>query len=192
MIESVPEGAVQVTTRGEWREWLEKHHARSDGVWLITFKKHTGKSKIDYDAAVEEALCFGWVDSKGRTLDDLRSMLYFAPRRPGSGWSKSNKDRIARLLAANRMAPPGLAKVQAAQKDGSWTRLDSVEALEVPADLARALGAYPDATRNFSAFPRSARRRILEWITLAKKPDTRAKRIAETARLAQDDVRANQ
>lgn len=191
-MDSIPEGAVQLSTRDHWRAWLEKHHARREGVWLITFKKHTGRSGIDYEAAVEEALCFGWVDSKGRKLDDDRSMLYFSPRKPGSAWSRSNKDRAARLLAADRIAPAGLAKIDAAKKDGSWTRLDSVEALEVPADLATALRAYPDAMRHFSAFPRSAKRRILEWIALAKKPETRAKRIAETARLAQNNVRANQ
>jgi uncharacterized protein YdeI (YjbR/CyaY-like superfamily) len=115
-----------------------------------------------------------------------------SPRKPGTGWARTNKERIERLMADGRMAPPGLAKIEAARRDGSWTLLDSVEALEVPADLEQALASYPHAARHFHAFPPSARKRILQWIVLAKKPETRAARVAEAARLANENVRANQ
>ena len=119
-------------------------------------------------------------------------MLWFAPRKPATGWSRSNKERVARLIAAGRMMPAGLAKVEAAQADGSWGKLDAVEALEIPADLAAALAAVPNAAANFEAFPRSVKRGILEWIVQARTAPTRARRIEETARLAGENARANQ
>jgi uncharacterized protein YdeI (YjbR/CyaY-like superfamily) len=179
-------------TRAEWRAWLVAHHARDEGVWLITYKKATGKPRVEYDEAVEEALCFGWVDSKPNKLDDERSMLWFAPRKGGTGWSKPNKERVERIIAAGLMTPAGLAKVNAAIQDGTWTMLDAVEALEIPADLSKALTSYKTATENFDAFPRSVKRGILEWILQAKKAETRAKRVEETARLAAENIRANQ
>ena len=132
---SLPPNAIHIKTRAAWRTWLTRNHERGSSVWLVTYKKATGKPRIDYDEAVEEALCFGWVDSKPASLDDERSMLYFAPRKSGTGWSALNKQRISRLTKAGLMMPAGLAKVAAAKKDGSWTKLDAVEALEIPADL---------------------------------------------------------
>ncbi|MFO0888425.1 MAG: YdeI/OmpD-associated family protein [Isosphaeraceae bacterium] len=168
------------------------HHSRAAGVWFVSFKKATGKPRVEYDDSVEEALCFGWVDSKVNALDHERSMLWFAPRRPRTGWSRSNKERVARLTAEGRMTPAGLAKVEAARRDGSWSRLDDVEDLRLPPDLEVALGKQPHARRHFEAFPRSVRRGILEWIVQAKRPETRARRVAETARLAALNQRANQ
>jgi uncharacterized protein YdeI (YjbR/CyaY-like superfamily) len=188
----LPPDAVLVRTRAEWRRWLQRHHARPQGVWLVTFRAGSGEPAPGYDAAVEEALCFGWVDSRPRELDERRTMLWFAPRQPGSAWARPNKQRVERLIAEGRMAPAGLAKVQAAQADGSWTRLDAVEDGIVPDDLAAALAAWPDARRHWDAFPRSARRGILEWIVQARTAPTRQRRVQETARLAQDNVRANQ
>lgn len=187
-----PDNSVHPLGRGEWREWLERNHARGEGVWLVTYRKATGKPRVEYDEAVEEALCFGWVDSRPGKLDDERSMLWFAPRKPGSGWSRPNKERVERLLAAGLMAPAGLARVEAAKRDGSWTALDAVENLEVPPDLEAALAALPEARRHWDAFPRSAKRGILEWIASARKPETRAKRVEETAQLAAENRRANQ
>lgn len=183
---------VQPLTRAAWRAWLEAHHARDSGIWLVYFKKASGQPRVPYADAVEEALCFGWVDSTQRKLDDDRSMLYFAPRKKGSGWSKVNKARIERLMADGRMAPAGLAKIEAAKADGSWELLDAVEALKIPDDLARAFDAYPGSRQHFEAFPPSAKRALLGWIVLAKRPETRAKRVDETARLAADNIRANQ
>ena len=189
---ALPDDAVHPVTPEAWRAWLQEHHERATGVWLVSFKQATGRPRVTYEAAVEEALCFGWVDSKPRKLDDERTMLYFAPRRPGSGWSRPNKERIARLEAAGRMAPAGAAKVAAARRDGSWEMLDAVEALEVPDDLVAALAGVADAARQFAAFPRSAKRGILEWIAQAKTEATRRRRVEETARLAGQGVRANQ
>lgn len=187
-----PSNSIHPLTRAEWRAWLEQNWTRTEGVWLISYKKDTGRPRFDYDEAVEEALCFGWIDSKPNKLDAERSLLWFAPRKPGTGWSKPNKDRVKKLIAAGLMTPAGLAKIEAAKQDGSWNALDAVEALEIPSDLAEALASYVSAAANFDAFPRSVKRGILEWIVSAKKPETRAQRVAETARLAQDNIRANQ
>jgi len=187
-----PDNAVHPLSRAEWRAWLEQNHTRAEGVWLISYKKATGKPRVEYDEAVEEALCFGWIDSKGNKLDEERSLLWFAPRKTKTGWSKPNKERVERLLAAGLMASAGLAKIEAAKQDGSWNALDAVEALEIPPDLAEALARYSLAQQHFEAFPRSVKRGILEWISNAKRAETRAKRIEETARLAEDNIRANQ
>lgn len=183
---------VQVESRGEWRAWLTQNYTRRDGIWLVTFKKHCGDRYVSYDDIVEEALCFGWIDSLGRKLDEERTMLWISPRKPGSNWSKLNKDRVEKLIAAGLMTPAGLEKIEAAQQDGTWTALDEVEAQVIPADLESALARYNLARQNFEAFPRSVKRGILEWIGNAKQPQTRAKRIEETARLAEDNIRANQ
>ena len=189
---NLPTNSLQPATLADWRAWLADNHARPEGVWLITYRPATGKTPFSYEQAVEEALCFGWIDGQARRLDDERTMLWFAPRRPGSGWARTNKARIERLIADGRMTPAGLAKIEAAQADGSWTLLDSVERLEVPDDLAAEFDKYPDARAHFDAFPPSARRMALAWIATAKRPETRAKRVAETARLAQENVRVNQ
>jgi uncharacterized protein YdeI (YjbR/CyaY-like superfamily) len=183
----VQPGSVQ-----EWRDWLTQHHARPTGVWLVTWRVGSGGPRISYDESVEQALCFGWVDSKGRRLDAERTMLWFAPRKARSGWSRPNKQRVERLLAAGLMAPAGLAVVDVAKANGSWTLLDAVEDLAVPDDLAAALDAAPLARAHWDAFPRSVRRGILEWIVHARRPETRAKRVAETADRASRNERANQ
>jgi uncharacterized protein YdeI (YjbR/CyaY-like superfamily) len=187
-----PENSVHPQTRAEWRAWLEQNQARTEGIWLIAYKKATGKPRVEYDESVEEALCFGWIDSKGNKLDEERSMQWFSPRKAGSNWSASNKERVERLIGAGMMTPAGLAKIEAAKADGSWNALDAVEALEIPPDLEAALRSYSAAGQNFDAFPKSVKRAILVWIANAKKPETRAKRVEETARLAQDNIRANQ
>ena len=189
---TAPFNAIHPLTRAEWRAWLEDNHGRAEGVWLISYKKTTGKPRIEYDEAVEEALCYGWIDSKPNKLDAERSLLRFVPRKSGTGWSKPNKERVAKLLAAGLMAPAGLAKIAAAQADGSWYALDAVEALEIPSDLDQASAGNPTARRYFDAFPRSVKRGILEWIATAKRPETRARRVEETVTLAAKNVRANQ
>src|SRR6185503_21185233 len=189
---NLPPNSVHPKSRAEWRKWLEKNHTRNEGVWLISYKKATGKPRVDYDESVEEALCFGWLDSKGNKVDDERSMLWFAPRKAGTGWSKLNKERVARLSKAKRLAPAGLAKINAAKKDGSWNALDAVEALEIPSDLEEAFSKSETARGYFEAFPRSVKRAILEWISSAKKSETRAKRIEETVTKAEQNIRANQ
>lgn len=191
-ITNAPENSVQCETREEWRVWLAKNHERDEGVWLVTFKKASHRPSVEYDASVEEALCFGWVDSRTRALDEDRSMLWFAPRRKGSRWSRSNKDRVARLTKARLMMPPGIAKVEAAKRDGTWNALDAIERLEIPPDLADSFADYQGSSRNFEAFPRWVKRATLEWISTAKRPATRKRRVIETARLAQNNERPKQ
>ena len=183
---------VSVRSRAEWRRWLELNHQRTSSIWLVTFKKNSGQPYLSYGEIVEEALCFGWVDSRPAKLDDQRSMLLISPRRRGSGWSRVNKERIERLRAAGLMRPPGLAKIEAAQADGSWTALDEVEQMVIPPDLAAALAAEPRAQDFFFRFSGSAQRGILQWIASAKRAATRQQRIAETVRLAALNIKANQ
>jgi uncharacterized protein YdeI (YjbR/CyaY-like superfamily) len=180
---------VEIASRGALRAWLAAHHTRATGVWLVTYKRADPDRYVAYDAIVEDCLAYGWVDSLPRAKDDLRSMLWIAPRKPGSNWSKANKDRIARLEAAGLMADAGRRAVARAKEDGTWTALDAVEALEVPPDLAAALDALPPARANWEAFPRSVRRGVLEQILNAKRPETRTGRIAEVARLAAENTR---
>ncbi|MEL6381998.1 MAG: YdeI/OmpD-associated family protein [Cyanobacteria bacterium J06626_18] len=187
-----PPNSFHALTAEDWRAWLADNHQTAENIWLITYKKATGQPTFSYDTAVEEALCFGWIDSLPRKLDDARKMLYFAPRKSGSGWSRPNKERVERMIAAGKMTLAGLAKVQAAKADGSWERLDAIENLVLPEDLAAALVAQSPAVQHWEAFPRSVKRGILEWIASAKRSTTRLKRIQETAELAQRNERANQ
>lgn len=186
---------VEVSSRARWRAWLEANHATSAGVWAVTVKKAALADGDEYVSPIdlnEECLCFGWIDSRPGKVDDRRTALLCTPRKPGSGWSKVNKDRLVPLLEQGLVAPAGLAAIAAAKADGSWSRLDEIDALLVPDDLAAGLAAHPPAAGHFAAFPPSTRRGILEWIASAKTETTRAKRIDETARLAQRNERANQ
>lgn len=182
---------VEVSGPAEWREWLSKHHLQPESVWVVTWKKGRGPH-VPYGDIRDEALCFGWIDSRPAKLDENRSMLLLSPRRPGSGWSRINKERVMVLEAEGRMAPPGWAKIEAAKNDGTWTALDEAHALTTPDDLAQALAEHPPAAERFASFPLSTQRAILEWITLAKRPETRAKRVEEIATLAARGERANQ
>ena len=186
---------VAVPTRQAWRNWLAAEHERAAGVWAVTVKKSALAPGEDYVSARdlnEECLCVGWIDSKPGKVDQRRTALLCTPRRPGSGWSKVNKDRIERLLADGLVLPAGAATIEAAKAHGSWSMLDEIDALTIPDDLAAALAAIESARRHFDAFAPSARRGILEWIAQAKTEATRTKRIEETARLAGDNRRANQ
>ena len=182
---------VAARDRAEWRAWLEANHASAPGVWLVYGKKDGGLPSVTYAEAVEEALCFGWVDSRPNVVDERRYKQLFSPRKPRSPWSKINKRRVERLIAEGRMAPAGLAVVEAARADGSWHAYDAVEELTMPDDLAAALAADERARGHFAAFPPSSKKNILWWIGSAKRPETRARRIAETVRLAHEDRRAN-
>ncbi len=181
-----------VPDRAAWRAWLERHHARASGVWLVSFKKATGKPRMEYEEAVEEALCFGWIDSVVRALDDERGMQLFSPRKPRSPWSRSNRLRVERLIAAGLMRPAGLEKIEQARSDGSWDVYAAAESLEDPPDLRRAFAAGPAvAKRNWDAFSPSSRRAILWWVHSAKRPETRAQRIATVVSEAAENRRAN-
>jgi len=174
-----------------WREWLAANHDKQDHLWLIIYKKESGVPSVYYSDAVDEALCFGWVDSKPNFRDEESYYQFFAPRNPKSNWSKVNKEKVARLIKEKRMAAPGLAIIEEAKKNGAWNALDEVEQMIVPDDLQVALVKVSQAMEYFDAFPRSSKKNILEWIFNAKKPETRMKRIEETARLAGENIRAN-
>jgi uncharacterized protein YdeI (YjbR/CyaY-like superfamily) len=184
---------VHVETPEQWRAWLAEHHDDPEpGVWLVLWRPSTGRPVVTYEQAIEEGVAFGWVDSQSASLDDERSMLWFTRRRPGSPWSRTNKERAARVEAAGRMTPAGRAAIDAAQADGSWTVLDDVENLVVPDDLAAALAARPGARAHWDGFTQAARRGILRWLLDAKRPATRAARVAETAELAARGIPAHQ
>lgn len=175
--------------RAAWRAWLERNHERPDGVWVLIRKKGSSKEGVAYEEAVEEALCFGWIDATAKGYDHDRYRQWMAPRRPKAVWAASNKARVHRLIAQGLMTPAGLAKIEAAKADGSWTALDAIEDLTVPDDLTEALDATPPARQHFDAFPPGSRKQILFWISQAKRPETRARRIAQTAGLAAENIR---
>jgi uncharacterized protein YdeI (YjbR/CyaY-like superfamily) len=183
--------SVQVRTRAEWREWLQSNHTQTQGIWMVTFKKSSGEPQVTYAEIVEEALCFGWIDSRAGTVDENRTKLMLSPRRSGSAWSKLNKERVARLIDAGLMTQAGLAKIDEAKRDGAWSALDEVDAMTIPPDLASAFDAAPaEACTHWDRFSPSSRRMILNWIRQAKRPETRARRIAETVELAGRNIRA--
>ena len=168
---------VDMLDRAAWRAWLEANHATSPGVWLIYWKKAGGPGRLSYADAVEEALCFGWIDSRPGKVDAIRTKITMTPRKPGSAWSTVNKGRIARLVAAGLMTPAGQAKIDAARRDGSWDIYDQLETLTIPDDLAAALADDPAAGEGFGAFSPSSRKALLLWVAMAKQPATRAHRI---------------
>ena len=174
----------QPVDRADWRAWLEANHASARGVWVVTYKRGSGKAVVAYDDLVEEALCFGWIDSRPGKLDDERTMLRFTPRKKGSVWAATNKARVERLLAAGLMTPAGLRAMEAAKADGSWDALADVDAMRVPDDLAAALAGEPEAARGFETLGASMKKPILFWVTSAKRPETRARRIEEVLRYA--------
>jgi uncharacterized protein YdeI (YjbR/CyaY-like superfamily) len=175
---------VDPGSRSRWRAWLANNHTRSHGVWLAVYKKKNGQGALSYEEAVEEALCFGWIDGRTNAMDEARYKLRMTPRQPGSGWSRLNKRRVEKLTRLGLMSPAGQARVDVAMRDGSWEKLDPIENLEVPPDLERALGEVASARSNFKAFSPGYRKQLLYWIGSAKRPETRSRRIAETVKLS--------
>ena len=170
---------VRPNSRKAWRGWLEKHHASSTGVWLVYAKKHSGLPSLTYSEAVEEALCFGWIDSKINPIDDAFYMQVFTPRKPKSAWSALNRTRVARLVAAGLMTSAGLAVVKAAKSSGAWNAWKDAEELTIPPDLEQAIKANPDASRNWVSYSPSRRKAVLYRLTSAKRPETRARYLQE-------------
>ena len=197
--------------RAAWRAWLAEHHATEKSVWLIIYRKKSNTPSgvppngpsprwvppsgmppsVYYDEAVDEALCFGWIDSKPNKRDEQSYYQYFSPRNPKSNWSQINKEKVRRLTAENRMAPAGLAMVKLAKETSTWTALEDVDNLVVPPDLQEALDQNPTAYEYWQQFPPSTRRGILEWIFSAKRPETRHRRIEKTVQQAAQNIRAN-
>ena len=166
-------------SRKAWRAWLEKNHACSEGVWLVYAKKHSGHPSLTYNDAVEEALCFGWIDSRINPIDDDFYMQVFTPRKRGSAWSPLNKARLERLLTAGLMAPSGLVAVKAAKDSGTWDATKHVEELTIPPDLEKAIEANPDARRYWASYSASRRKGVLYRLAGARRPETRARYLQE-------------
>lgn len=171
-------------SRQHWREWLQEHHAEKQSVWLIYHKKKSGSPTITWSEAVDEALCFGWIDSKAKPVDDYRYRQFFSRRKPNSVWSKINKEKVQRLVDGELMTPAGFNSIATAKQNGSWTILDEAEALIIPADLADAFQKRPSAQAYFLSLSRSDKRNLLQWLVVAKRSETRQKRITELVELA--------
>lgn len=183
--------AVEAHSRIEWRNWLCLHHRTATSVWLIIYHKDSNQKSVYYDEAVEEALCFGWIDSKPNKRDDNSYYLFFAPRKPKSNWSKANRERAEKMIEAGLMTDAGLDLINLAKNTGTWLALEDVQNEVLPSDLEQALSVNKIAFNHFMSFPPSSKRIILEWILNAKRPETRAKRIEETVQLAEKNIKAN-
>lgn len=182
----------QASNLEEWRKWLQENHLTEKSIWLIIYKQESGIPSVYYPEAVDEALCFGWIDSKPNKRDEKSYFQFFSKRNPKSKWSKVNKDKIERLTREGRMQPAGIKMVDLAKETGTWSALDDVDQLIIPADLSAEFDKNPQALSFWEGFSKSSRRGILEWILNAKRPETRIQRIEETVRLASGNVKANQ
>lgn len=169
----------------EWRQWLAANHEVKDAIWLIFYKKDSGKANLTWSEAVDEALCFGWIDSTKRSIDKEKYMQYFGKRKAESTWSKVNKEKIKVLTSKSLMTSAGNRCIEIAKQNGSWTILDSVENLTIPEDLNLALINQDKALAYFNGLSKSSRKSMLHWIVMAKRPETRKKRIDEIAECAQ-------
>ena len=187
-MEELPE--IYISERHQWRDWLAAHHADSPGVWLVYYKKHTGIARIAYDDAVEEALCFGWIDSTVRRLDNQRFCQKFVPRRARSSWSSSNRVRAEKLMASGAMTPAGLEKIESARASGEWDKaLEDRKDRPVPPELKKALAADARAAAEFRRLTATQRKYFVGWVAEAKKPETRQRRAAKAIQLLREGKR---
>ncbi len=183
--------AVAAQTRKDWRKWLQKNCNKESSVWLIMYHKSHDLASVYYDEAVEEAICFGWIDSIAHKRDEHSKYQFFAQRKPKSNWSKANRERAERMIAKGLMTPAGEAMIALAKETGTWEALIDVQNSVIPQDLQELFDNNATAYTNFLAFPPSSKRIILEWILNAKKPETRQKRLEETVTLAAKNIKAN-
>lgn len=179
-------------SRTDWRNWLKKHHQSESSIWLVYYKVSTKVSSISWSEAVDEALCFGWIDSTKKTIDEERYMQYFSKRKPKSNWSKVNKDKIAKLIQSNLMAKAGLDSIETAKQNGSWTLLDEVEQLIIPYDLKEEMRNHKGSMEFFDQLSKSAKKILLYWVISAKRKETRQKRIVEIAENASNHLKPKQ
>ena len=171
-------------SRAHWRSWLQKNHAKKQSIWLICYKKESNKPTISWSEGVDEALCFGWIDSKRKPIDQEKFMQYFCKRKPTGTWSKINKKKIEHLIAEGLMTKDGYQAIEAAKKNGSWKMLDDVEELKIPADLNKAFRKRANSKKGFLKLSRSQKRFLLQWLIMAKRPETREKRINRVVEVA--------
>ncbi len=179
-------------SRQQWRKWLQKHHEKKQSIWLIYYKKASGMPTISWSDAVDEALCFGWIDSTKKTLDEERSIQFFSKRKARSTWSKINKGKVKKLIEEGNMTPAGLKSIELAKENGSWSVLDEVEELTIPKDLEKAFKSHTGSKIYFLSLSKSVRKMMLQWIALAKRPETRQKRIDEIAELTGKNLKPKQ
>lgn len=183
---------IRAKSAKAWRKWLEKNHAKEKSRFLIIYKKSSFVPSVYYPEAVDEALCFGWIDSVPKKRDEQSYYLLFTKRQAKSNWSAVNKAKVKKLMAEGKMAAAGMAMVELAKRSGTWNALNAVDRLTLPDDFRQALNQNRQAARYWEAFPPSAKRGILEWLFSAKRPETRSKRLKEVIRLAEQNKRANQ
>jgi len=174
----------------EWREWLHDNHHSSQGVHLVFYRVDSGKESMRWEEAVQVAICYGWIDSTVKRLDDERRRQMFTPRKDKSVWSKVNKTYIEKLIAEDLMHESGLKKIETAKQNGSWESLDSVENMEIPNDLAIAFSQNKMALDNYNSFSPSYRKSYLYWLNQAKREETRNTRIAEIIRLCEQNIKS--
>lgn len=180
--------AIRFKNRKEWRGWLEKHHGKETGIWLVLYKKHSAKPGLRYEEALEEALCFGWIDGQLMKVDNDKFKLRYSPRRPKSPWSRINRDKAEKLIRSGQMAAAGLARIKEAKKSGLWQRAYTNKTRErMPSDLKTALQKNKTAWSNFRKFANTYRNMYIGWIVSAKTTETRKRRIAKVVDQAAKD-----
>lgn len=172
------------SSRQQWRHWLQEHHDKKQSIWIICYKKQSGIASVSWSEAVDEALCYGWIDSTRKTVDHEKFIQFFSRRKPNGTWSKVNKAKIEQLIENGMMSKAGQACIDAAKQNGSWTILDDVEELIIPSDLEVAFEKLPGSKDYFLSLSKSIKKIILHRLVTAKKPETRQKRVNETATLA--------
>lgn len=178
-------------SRAEWRRWLEQNHQSEKSITLIIARKGSKTPGVSYGEAVEEALCFGWIDSRGNRKDQESFYLLFSRRNPKGYWSKSNRERAEKLIKQGLMTKAGQDMIDLAKKTGTWMALEKMQSLEIPDDLQRLFDQNRKAFENFQAFPASSRRMILFWVSDAKRSETRQRRIEMTVALAERNIQAS-
>lgn len=185
---SVEKSTIYLNTKEEWRLWLENNHQIAQSIWVICNTKKSNLPVISWTELVDEALCFGWIDSTRRPIDAYSFMQLFSQRKPKSTWSKINKEKVQKLIDRNLMMPAGHEVIKIAKENGSWSILDSVEELIIPEDLGEAFQNYAGSEDYFLGLSKSVKKMMLQWIVLARRPETRKKRIDEiVARAAEKD-----
>ncbi|MES2622296.1 MAG: YdeI/OmpD-associated family protein [Bacteroidota bacterium] len=167
------------TNRTEWRQWLEENHLSKQSVWLVCYTKKSNVATVNWSETVDEALCFGWIDSTRKTIDESSFMQFFSKRKPNSTWSKINKEKIERLVETGMMTQAGLEIIATAKQNGSWKILDTVEELQIPKDLEKEFKKQKGSKDYFLSLSKSIKKMMLQWLVLAKRPETRQKRIDE-------------
>ena len=179
-------------SQNEWRQWLKKNHKAKQSIWLVYYKKVSNVPTVTWSEAVDQALCFGWIDSTARSIDDEKYMQFFCQRKPNSGWSKINKEKVIRLTKQRLINPAGFKSIEIAKQNGSWTILDEIEELIIPGELEKEFKKKPGSKSFFLSLSKSIRKAMLQWIVLAKRPETRQKRIADIAELASQKSKPKQ